>query len=133
MAYVPIDRPTRLASDLTVAHLEDADINLLDLYVAVVGGIQPGLIQGRTFRNCRLQGPATLLISAGVTFKDTNFGDSGGDMRNLLLKPMGQRALGTIPLRDCHFDNCAFIYVSFTGPEAVLNDLASVPVAGSAT
>lgn len=126
MAYTPINRPVRVATDLTSAVFEDVDISLFELYAAVVGGAQPGLIEGRTFRRCRLQGPAIVLVSAGVTFDDTNFGDSGGDIRNLLLQPMGSRALGTFPMRNCAFENCEFFNVGFTGPREVLDMLAGV-------
>ena len=68
MAYVPINRPVRVAADLKASVFEDVDINLFELYVASVGGTAPGLIEGRTFRRCRLQGPAIVLVSAGVTF-----------------------------------------------------------------
>ncbi|CAN7345717.1 hypothetical protein [Brevundimonas sp. LjRoot202] len=126
MAYVPINRPVRVATDLTASVFEDLDINLFELYAAVVGGAQPGLIEGRVFRRCRLQGPAIVLVSAGVTFDDTNFGDSGGDIRNLLLQPMGSRALGTMPMRNCAFENCEFFNVGFTGPQPVLDMMAGV-------
>ncbi|HEY0598977.1 hypothetical protein [Brevundimonas sp.] len=126
MAYVPINRPVRVATDLTASVFEDLDINLFELYAAVVGGAQPGLIEGRVFRRCRMQGPAIVLVSAGVTFDDTNFGDSGGDIRNLLLQPMGSRALGTMPMRNCAFENCEFFNVGFTGPQPVLDMMAGV-------
>jgi hypothetical protein len=132
MAYTPINRPVRVATDLKAKLFEDVDINLFELYAAVVGGALPGLIQSRVFRRCRLQGPAIVLISAGVTFDDTNFGDSGGDIRNLLLQPLGARALGTIPMRDCAFENCEFFNVGFTGPQTVLDMMAGVPAAGDA-
>ena len=132
MPYIPINRPVRVAADLSALVFEDLDINLFELYATVVGGALPGLIQGRAFRRCRLQGPAIVLVSAGVTFDDTNFGDSGGDMRNLLLRPMGPRALGTIPLRDCAFENCEFFNVGFTGPQAILDMMAGVSTRGIA-
>lgn len=127
MAYIPINRPVRVATDLKATVFEDVDISLFELYAAVVGGSHPGLIEGRTFRRCRLQGPAIVLVSAGVTFDDTNFGDSGGDMRNLLLQPMASRALGTMPMRNCSFENCEFFNVGFTGSQTVLDMMAGVP------
>jgi hypothetical protein len=127
MTYVPINRPIRVASDLTATTFQDVDISLFELFAAVTGHARPGLIEGRTFRGCRLQGPAIVLASSGVTFEGVNFGDSGGDMRNLLLQPVGPRALGTIPLRNCTFVNCEFIYVGFTGPQSFLDMMAGVP------
>ncbi|WP_420470405.1 hypothetical protein [Brevundimonas sp. FT23042] len=126
MAYTPINRPVRVAPNLKATLFEDVDINLFDLYAAVIGGAQPGIIEGRTFRRCRLQGPAVILISMGVTFDDTNFGDSGGNIRNLLLQPMGSHSLGTMPLRNCSFENCEFYNVGFTGSQSVLDMMAGV-------
>lgn len=126
MTYAPISRPVRVAQDLTATVFEDVDINLFDLYVALVGNAAPGFIEGRTFRRCRLQGPVVLLVSSGVTFESTNFGDGGGDINNLLLKPMGSRAPGTLPMRDCAFDGCEFYNVAFTGGESVFAMFAGV-------
>ena len=122
---LPISRPVSVAPDFKVTVFENVDLNLFDLHVAhFSAGI--GVIQGRTFRGCRLQGPAIMLVSAGVTFNDCNFGDPGGDMRNLVLRPAGARALGTIPFRDTVFEGCEFYNVGFTGPEDILNELLSI-------
>lgn len=125
MSRLPINREVRVAQDLRTSVFEDVDLNLFDLHVAhFSAGL--GVIQGRTFRGCRLQGPAIMLVSAGVTFNDCNFGDSDGDMRNLVLRPTGARALGTIPFRDTVFEGCEFYNVGFTGPADILNDLLNV-------
>ena len=125
MSRLPITRPVRIAPDLKVLVFEDVDVSLFDLHVAHhSAGL--GVIQGRTFRGCRIQGPAIMLVSAGVQFGDCNFGDPDGDMRNLVLRPVGARALGTIPFRDTVFDGCEFYNVGFTGPEDILNELLSV-------
>jgi hypothetical protein len=125
MTYAPINRPIRVAQGLTQAVFEDVDINLFDLYTVVVGSAAPGFIEGRTFRRCRLQGPVVLLVAGGVSFDSTNFGDSQGDIRNLLLRPLGVRAPGTLPIRDCVFEGCEFYNVAFTGPEAFLDQLTT--------
>ncbi len=125
MSRRPIDRPVRVATDLSASVFEDLDINLFDLYAdAAARGV--GLIQDRTFRGCRLQGPAILLVASGVSFDDVNFGDSRNDIRNLVLRPEGALALGTIPLRDCTFEGCEFYNVGFTGDEAFLSLILSI-------
>ena len=125
MSRLPITREVSVAADLKATVFENVDVNLFDLHVAHHGaGL--GIIQGRTFRGCRLQGPAIMLVSSGVHFSDCNFGDPESDMRNLVLRPVGSRALGTIPFRDTVFDGCEFYNVGFTGPEAILNELLSV-------
>lgn len=130
MSRLPITRPVRVASDLTATLFEDVDLNLFTLHVTLHEG-NIGLVQGRTFRGCRLLGPAILLLSAGNRFDDCNFGDPDGDMRNLILRPSGPRALGTIPMRDCLFEGCEFHNIGFTGPNEVLDQLLAVGPAKS--
>lgn len=125
MSRLPITRDLNVARDLTATVFEDQDLNLYELHTANHGAML-GVIEGRTFRGCRIQGPAVMLVSSGVRFDDCNFGDPDGDMRNLVLRPTGARALGTVPFRDTLFEGCEFWNVGFTGPEPVLNDLLGV-------
>lgn len=125
MSRRPINRPVNVATDLGAPRFENLDVNLFELYAhGADKGV--GIITNRTFIGCRIQGPAIVLVSAGVTFDDTNFGDSGGDIRNLILFPAGQKALGTVPLRDCHFEGCEFYNVGFTGNRDFLDELISL-------
>jgi hypothetical protein len=113
-----------IADDLSLVAFDNVDINLFDLYAAHQG---QGAVIGRTFTGCRLQGPAIVLVSGGTSFEDTNFGDPRGEMRNLLLQPMGSKALGTVPMVDCKFIGCEFYNVGFTGSADILELLAAVP------
>ena len=122
---LPITRVVKLADDMTASVFEDVDLNLFDLHVGNHGAAL-GVIMGRTFRGCRLQGPAIMLVSAGVQFNDCNFGDPDGDMRNLVLRPSGNRALGTVPFRDTVFEGCEFFNVGFTGSVEILAQLLAV-------
>ncbi len=124
MTYQPITRPVAVARDLHAARFEDVDVNLFELYAACAE--RSGLIMGRTFVRCRIQGPAIMLVSAGVQFDGCNFGDRDGDMRNLVLRPEGPRALGTVPMRDCRFEGCEFFNVGFTGSPQVIDLLLAV-------
>jgi hypothetical protein len=125
MSRLPITRGLNVAHDLTATVFEDQDLNLYELHTANHGAML-GVIADRTFRGCRIQGPAVMLVSSGVRFNDCNFGDPDGDMRNLVLRPTGARALGTVPFRDTLFDGCEFWNVGFTGTEPVINDLLGV-------
>ncbi len=125
MSRRPINRPVNVATDLGAARFENLDINLFELYAHGADRGQ-GLIRDRTFIGCRIQGPAIMLVSDGVTFNDSNFGDSGGDVRNLVLFPAGPRALGTVPMRACHFDGCEFYNVGFTGNRDFLDELIAL-------
>ncbi|WP_372692436.1 hypothetical protein [Brevundimonas sp.] len=123
---LPINRAVTDAPDLNAAAFKDVDIVLYELYVAASKN-GAGLIQGRTFTGCRFQGPAIILVSEGVTFDDTNFGDSRGGIQNLLLRPVGDKAIGTIPMRDCRFFGCEFYNIGFTGSGDILDQLAAIP------
>ena len=124
-SILPINRPFADASDLNAEAFENVDIILYELFAAASKqGV--GLIQGRTFRGCRFQGPAVILASSGVTFTDTNFGDSRGGIANLLLRPVGDKAIGTIPMRDCAFIGCEFYGVGFTGPEEFIAQVSTL-------
>lgn len=124
MNYQPITRSVRVAGNLHAERFEDVDVNLFELYAACAE--RTGLITGRNFVRCRIQGPAIMLVSAGVTFDGCNFGDRAGDMRNLVLRPAGPRALGTVPMRDCRFEGCEFFNVGFTGSHQVIDMLLAV-------
>lgn len=124
-SILPINRPLADAPDLNAARFENVDIILYELYAAA-SAQGAGLIQGRTFTGCRFQGPAILLASSGVTFTDTNFGDSRGDIKNLLLQPVGDKAIGTIPMRDCDFIGCEFYGVGFTGTDEFIEQVSAL-------
>ncbi|MFK4058644.1 MULTISPECIES: hypothetical protein [unclassified Brevundimonas] len=126
MSLLPINRPVALVEDFGAAVFENVDLTLFEVFAhAARNG--PGLIQGRTFKGCRIQGPAIILVSNGVTFDETNFGDSRGDIRNLVLKPVGDKAIGTIPMRDCAFIGCEFYGVGFTGTDEFVAQIVALP------
>jgi len=100
-----------------------ATFNLFDLYRANIqagGGV---MIEGRTFTDCVIDGPALMLVLEGTHFESTNFGPTGGDMRNMLFKPMGAMGIGAIPVRNCSFTRCQFQALGITGNEALLTSL----------
>ena len=85
------------------------------------------VIEGKTFRDCFLEGPAVLLATGACHFDGCNMGDPMGDTRNLLLQPVGpQKVTGTVTFRDCRFINCRFLRVGFTGPAAFLSNIQQV-------
>jgi hypothetical protein len=89
------------------------------------------ILDGKTFERCRFEGPAVLLALGGAIFDNCNMGESGGDVRNLLLAPVGaEKVVGVIPMRNCVFRDCAFYMVGFTGPTNFLkqfNQVVSLP------
>lgn len=125
ISRLPLTRPEKIATDLTGSDIRDVDFSLYDLFVGAVRNGQP-LVQGKTITGCRIHGPGVLLASTGTTFEDVNFGDSRGGMGNLLMKPMGDKAIGAVPVRDCAFVSCEFYGVSFTGPDDFLEQMMGV-------
>jgi hypothetical protein len=127
------DQPssTAAALDPLATAFTGANFALFDLYRASVqagGGV---MIEGRTFTDCVLEGPALMLILEGVHFEGTNFGPTGGDIRNMLFQPMGNVGIGAIPIRNCTFTNCRFNTLGITGNEDLLRMLIdNVPTVG---
>ena len=78
-------------------------------------------IEDKTFTRCQIHGPAVLLAVGGVQFEGCNMGENGGDVRNLLLRPVGPRkVIGAIPVLNCRFVDCEFAAIGFTGsPEFI--------------
>lgn len=124
-APAPITRPLNVAKDLGVSDIRDVDFSLFDLFAAEMM-LGRSLVQGKTITGCRIQGPAVMLASTGVTFQAVNFGDNGGDIRNLIMRSEGTKAIGAIPFRDCAFVNCEFYGVGFTGDAAFLEQVRAL-------
>ncbi|MDI1327657.1 MAG: hypothetical protein PSV23_12770 [Brevundimonas sp.] len=120
--------PSRTLDPLAT-EFSGATFALFDLYRASVqagGGV---MIEGRSFADCVLEGPALMLVLEGVHFQSTNFGPTSGDMRNMLFQPMGNMGIGAIPVRNCTFTNCRFNTLGITGNEELLKMLIEqVPV-----
>lgn len=82
------------------------------------------VIEGMTFIDCRIEGPAVLCPVGGVHFEACDLGNSGGDVRNLMLAPLGpDKITGAIAFRNCTFRRCRFLAVGFTGSPDFLKDM----------
>ncbi|MBX3479678.1 MAG: hypothetical protein KF842_04715 [Caulobacter sp.] len=115
-----------LAEDLSASHFENVALSLVDLHrVRLRNG--ENLISGVTFRNCRIEGPAVMLVVAGCSFESTDFGYAGGDIATLVLRPASPRGVvGAIPMRECHFVGVQFFGIGYTGPDAFLNQILAL-------
>ena len=83
------------------------------------------MIVGKTFIDCRLEGPAVLIPVGGCQFDACDMGFSGGDPRNLLLSPVGpDKVIGAVAFKDCTFLRCNFFAVGFTGAPEFLKNFA---------
>lgn len=89
-------------------------------------------IEGKVFRDCVIEGPAVLLPIGACNFDGCNMGDAQGDVRNLLMQPLGpQKVTGTVPFKDCQFINCRFIRVGFTGTPDFLQQVQQILTGGA--
>ncbi len=84
------------------------------------------VIDGKTFTDCLIEGPAVLAVMNGTTFDSCAMGATS-DMRNLLYRPVSREKLaGVIGMSNCRFVRCRFAQVGFTGSDELLEELAGV-------
>ncbi|GAA0870594.1 hypothetical protein GCM10009116_24310 [Brevundimonas basaltis] len=120
--------PTRSAEqrevDPLATEISGGHFALFDLYRANIQNGGGAILEGRTFSDCFIEGPAVMLVLEGTHFEGVNFGPTGGDLRNILFRPMsGQRAIGAVPVRNCTFRNCQFHTLGITGSDDLLQML----------
>ena len=123
----PINTPyDNNESTATTALFEKKKIWLPRLIFDVMNAGEP-VIKNKTFVDCYLEGPAVLLAAGGVEFDGCDMGVTGGDVRNLLLTPVGpEKVIGPIAFQDCKFKNCRFFAVGFTGSPDFIQHFISV-------
>ncbi len=78
------------------------------------------VIEGRSFTDCVIIGPAILSPGAGTLFNGCNFGDVEGNPRNLLVKPAGDRIIGALSVAGCVFEGCLLNGVGLVGDEGFI-------------
>ena len=131
MTDQPLSQPATRQLDPLATEFTGGAFALFDLYRASVGAGGGAVIEGRAFNNCQIDGPALMLVLEGVHFESTNFGPTGGNLRNMLFQPMGDMGIGAIPVRNCTFTNCRFNALGITGGEELLTMLIeNVPTVG---
>ena len=79
-------------------------------------------IDGKTFTECLIEGPAVMAIMNGTTFDGCNMGVAKNP-RTLLLDPRGDMIAGAIGMSNCRFVRCRFVQVGFTGAKEALDEL----------
>jgi len=126
---MPTDQPTPAQArsremDPRATAFSGGHFALFDLYRANIQAGGQAVLEDRTFTDCHIEGPAVMLVLEGVHFDSTNFGSTGGDLRNMLFRPLsGAMAIGAIPVRNCTFTNCQFISLGITGNDGLLQML----------
>ncbi|OGN43447.1 MAG: hypothetical protein A2623_13345 [Caulobacterales bacterium RIFCSPHIGHO2_01_FULL_70_19] len=83
-------------------------------------------IDGKTFTDCLIEGPAVMAVMNGTVFDSCTMGTTS-DMRNLLYRPVGRdRMAGVVGVSNCRFVRCRFAQVGFTGSDELLDELAGI-------
>jgi len=80
------------------------------------------VIDGKTFTECLIEGPAVLAVMNGTRFDTCNMGVAE-DPKTLLLDPRGDMVAGAVGMSNCRFVRCRFVQVAFTGGRAALDIL----------
>ena len=118
--------------DHAVAAFRGEAVSLFEVFKANLIATRQQVIQGKTFTDCQIEGPAVLLALGGVVFDGCDMGYAAGDPKALLLMPMAKnRVIGAIAMQDCRFERCNFVSVGFTGSDAFLDQFMQV-LGGSA-
>lgn len=107
--------PANLASIKMFSGVIVPLVQLAEAIVSAGGGHQ---LQGLSFKDCAIRGPAVLIPGERTRFENCNMGDVAGDVRNLFLKAAGPRIAGGILANECRFDGCLFVGVGFAGDDA---------------
>lgn len=79
-------------------------------------------IDGKTFTDCVIEGPAVMAVMNGTAFDNCAMGTTT-DIRNLLYRPVSRTKLaGVIGMSNCRFVRCRFVQIGFTGSDEMLAD-----------
>lgn len=107
---------TTVTIDKTLADRTSYEKEGIWLPALAMAHIQAGktLIDGKTFTDCVIEGPAVLAATDNVTFDSCNLGVTS-DGKNLLLQAIGPKVTGVIPFANTKFVRCRFIAIGFTG------------------
>lgn len=80
------------------------------------------VIDGKTFTECLIEGPAVMAVMNGTSFDSCNLGVAENP-RTLLLDPRGDMIAGAVGMANCRFVRCRFVQVGFTGSPALLDGI----------
>ena len=80
-------------------------------------------IDGKTFTDCVIEGPAVMAVMDGTVFESCAMGVTA-DMKHLLYRPVSRTKLaGVVGMSNCRFVRCRFVQVGFTGSDELLEEL----------
>lgn len=79
-------------------------------------------IEGKTFTECLIEGPAVMAVMNNTIFDTCNMGVAENP-KTLLLDPRGDMIAGAIGMSNCRFVRCRFVQVAFTGAREMLDQI----------
>ena len=80
-------------------------------------------IDGKTFTDCVIEGPAVMAVMRGTGFESCAMGTTA-DIRTLLYRPLSDtRMAGLVGMSNCRFIRCRFVQVGFTGTDELIEEL----------
>jgi len=124
--YGPLPPGMSRATDSLAESYENQAVSLYELIRARLA-IRETVIRGVTFTNCRIEGPAVMLVVGGCRFEGVDFGNPNGDIRNLVLRPESPTAvIGAIAVQDCAFRGGHLIGVGYTGGASFLDQILAL-------
>lgn len=84
-------------------------------------------IEGKTFTDCVIEGPAIMAVMNRTHFDNCNMG-AVTNPRSLLYRPLGEKLAGVVGMSNCRFVRCRFVQVGFTGSDELLSELETMLV-----
>ena len=82
-------------------------------------------IEGKTFTDCLIEGPAVMAVMNGTRFDSCAMGTTT-EVKSLLYRPVSQKKLaGVVGMSNCLFVRCRFAQVGFTGADDLLEQFES--------
>ncbi|RZJ28629.1 MAG: hypothetical protein EON85_08595 [Brevundimonas sp.] len=108
--------PITVTIDPTLAERATYEKQGVWLPAFAMGHIQAGktVIDGKTFTDCVIEGPAVLYATENVYFDNCNLGITANGA-NLLLQTVGEKVTGVIAFSNTTFVRCRFVGIGFTG------------------
>lgn len=79
-------------------------------------------IEGKTFTDCVIEGPAVMAVMHATAFENCAMGTTT-DVRTLLFRPVGEKMAGVVGVSNCTFVRCRFVQIGFTGTDELLKEL----------
>ena len=121
-AQAPMSAGEKFGRELVArTTFEQEAVWLPSLAVHHVNAGQP-VIDGKTFTECLIEGPAVMAVMDGTTFDTCNMGVAENP-KTLLLDPRGDMIAGVVGMANCRFVRCRFVQVAFTGKREMLDDI----------